>query len=80
MNVLFHRYAKFVVALCGTLAGLITSFVSDPSVGEALSDNNVTGSEWRLLLIALVTAVAVRQVPNTPPTGELSRPDMSEQG
>lgn len=64
------RYAKFIVALVGSIAGwAATYFPSDPKV-----------QMWVGLAVAASTAVGVWATPNQPPAGEVADPNMSEQG
>jgi hypothetical protein len=64
------RYAKFIVALVGSIAGwAATYFPSDPKV-----------QMWVGLAVAASTAIGVWATPNQPPAGEAADPHMSEQG
>lgn len=65
------RYAKAVAALLGTIS---TWGVT------AIADEGINGIEWFGLLGALGTIAAVYGIPNTPPVGQASDPNMSEQG
>ena len=68
------RYAKFLLAcIPAVLAGLWVLY-------EALGDGTVSAQEWTYLAISALSAVLVRQIPNKPPVGQRSRPDISEQG
>lgn len=64
------RYAKFIVAIVGSIAGwAATYFPDDPSV-----------QMWVGLAVAVSTAVGVWATPNQPPAGEAADPNVSEQG
>lgn len=64
------RYAKFIVAIVGSIAGwAATYFPDDPGV-----------QMWVGLAVAVSTAVGVWATPNQPPAGEDADPNMSEQG
>lgn len=65
------RYAKAIIAALGALATWGAT---------AGADETYTDVELWTVLGAVVTALAVLFVPNTPPTGEAARDDMSEQG
>jgi hypothetical protein len=65
------RYRKAVVALAGAVATW---------GGTALADDQISNAEWSLLAAAVVAALAVFAVPNTPPPGEPADPAISEQG
>lgn len=67
------RYAKTLVALI-PLALAALKVLSD-----ALGDGAVSTQEWVAVALAALTPALVYAVPNTPPAGEPSRPDMSEQ-
>lgn len=64
------RYSKFLVAIVGAIATWASTYYPD--------DPNV--SKWVGLALALATCVSVYAVPNTPPAGQPSDPNMSEQG
>lgn len=64
------RYAKFLIAIVGVLVTWAT--------GEWPDDEQVR--RYGSLLTALTTAVGVYLVPNRPPAGEPSDPEISEQG
>lgn len=69
MNAL-SRYAKFIVAIVGAVGTwAATYYPNDPDVAK-----------WVGLALALATCISVYAVPNQPPAGEPSNPNMSEQG
>lgn len=63
------RYLKAVVAIVGAVATWATAYF--PGDAEV--------AKWVGLALALVTAISVYAVPNTPPAGESADPNMSEQ-
>ena len=68
------RYAKFIVALIPLV------IAGQKVIADALGDGTVSNQEWVSVVVAALTALLVRQVPNTPPAGEPADPNMSEQG
>ncbi len=65
------RYAKTIVAV---LVAALTSLQA------AISDDRVTNNEWIIIALAALGAVGVYALPNTPPKGQPSDPNVSEQG
>lgn len=67
------RYSKFLIALVPVLlAGLKV-------LSDALGDGVVSTQEGLAVAVAALTAAAVYAVPNKPPAGEPSDPNISEQ-
>lgn len=64
------RYAKFFIALLGAVGAW--------GATAWINDNQFTVDEYFGLMLALATAFGVYQVPNTPPPGEPSDPNISE--
>ena len=68
------RYAKTIVALVPfVIAALMV-------LSDALGDGTVSNQEWIAVVIALLGAVGVYAVPNTPPAGQPADPRVSEVG
>jgi hypothetical protein len=64
------RYAKTVVAVIGAISVWgVTACAAD----------GVSMAEWFGLLGAVATSLGVYLLPNTPPTGQPSNPNISEQ-
>lgn len=66
-----NRYAKTIAAVFGALGTWGATAYADDAISKA---------ELFGLLIAFAGIFAVYQVPNKPPTGEPSDPNISEQG
>jgi hypothetical protein len=66
-----RRYAKTIVAIVAAVAVVVNA---------AISDGNISGSEWLQIAFAALGAVGVYAIPNRPPIGEPKRADISEQG
>ena len=74
------RYWKTVVSAATTAIAFITALITDPAISNAVTDDRITGGEWRGIGLLLMSTVLVYAVPNKAPAGELPRRDLSEQG
>lgn len=72
------RYAKTIVAVLTWLAVFIQALVTEPVFEEVIADSNITTAEAWKLAIAALGVLGVYAVPNRPPAGQPSDPNISE--
>ena len=58
------RFRKAVVAVVGAVA---------TAVATALTDDTITSGEWALVAVAVLTALGVYGIPNSPPPNPVER-------